>query len=176
MKAVLLLFLMASACGVAKSNPDTSGTYELIVCKNACSFENPKTVIARGVVILFENSLSRTDVEKLDPFHFREPNEGIRACFAGESSKGAESLAFGRKTGVTVWSLNDKTLSFFLFRSVDAGYSVDVQYSGNAFSGKGVSWGAGVAAPGYTPDIVVGRRVGPPDIAACTKGTTRPAT
>ena len=176
MKALPSLLLMASTCCLAQPKTDVSGTYELLVCKKSCSFEKPQAAIAHGTVVLFESPLSQADADRLDPFHFAEPNEVIRACFVGEESNDAQSFAFGEKVGTTAWSLKGNTLTFSLMRSLDAGYSVEAERNGTKFSGKGVSWGAGVAAPGYTPDAIVGRRVGPPNIAACTKKATQPAT
>ena len=177
MKAVLILLLMVPACCLAQPYSSAAGTYELIVCKSTCSFENSQAAIARGVVVLFDNPLAQTDVEKLDPFHFAEPNEVIRACYAGEEFKDAQTYAFGTNIGTTSWSQKGTgaVLTFSLMRSIDAGYSVDVRCSDNGFSGKGTSWGAGVAAPRYGPDVVVGRRIGSADMAACTKTSVQSA-
>jgi hypothetical protein len=168
MKVITFMCLMVSGCSLLPPKPDVSGTYELIVCKEACSFDNPQAAIAHGVIVLFNKPLSHSDVQKIDPYHFSEPYEVVRACFAGHESKDAESFAFGGSAGARSWSLKGNTLTFSLLRSIDAGYSVDAEYKGDSFSGKGASWGAGVAAPGYTPDIVLGRRVSPADITALT--------
>ena len=167
------LWTVIWVCGVACSfsieanASEVAGTYELLVCKTACSFADPDAAFAKGIVVLFDKAMTPKEIERVDPSHFVWPNEVVRACFAGQNFKGADSFAFGERVGATHWSLQGKLLNFELLRSVDAGYEVDVERDGRNLVGKGTSWGAGVAAPGFSSDIVVGRRIGPPDISAC---------
>ena len=161
--------------GHAAEASTVAGTYELLVCKGTCSFANPGSAFAKGVVVLFNDAMPRQEVARVDPFHFVLPNEKVRACFTGDNLKSVGSYVFGRRTGVSSWSATGKKLEFSLMRSVDAGYDVEVLSEGDAFSGKGMSWGAGAAAPGYGPDFIVGRRRGPPDITACASAQSPPA-
>jgi len=168
--------ILATPSGYAAESPTVTGTYELLVCKSTCSFANPESAFAKGVVVLCHDAMSSKEVERVDPFHFTLPNEKVRACFTGNILKDGESYVFGRRTGATSWALKGKKLDFSLMRSTDAGYDVEALIEGDAFSGKGVSWGAGAAAPDYEPDFVVGRRKGPPDITACASAQSPPAT
>ena len=169
MKATITFVLLWSVHCLAAVTPDNSGTYDVVVCKSECSFEDPSTAVARGVVVLFDLPLPDAAVKRIDQFHFGGPDEIIRACYVGKRGPSASTFAFGGGSGVTSWAMNGDSLSFDLFRSVDAGYSVDAEFRNNEFRGKGISWGAGVASPGFTPDIVIGRRRGPAKLDVCMR-------
>jgi len=150
---------------------EISGNYDVLVCKSACSFEQPQSVLARGIVVLSESPLPRRTVDILGLSDFVAPDEA-RACISGTHSKDAKTFAFLRKTTATSWVLRGGLVTFELFRSADAGYEVELGRKGNILVGKGTSWGAGVAAPHYSPDIVVARRTGPVSISACLQPAT----
>jgi len=156
----------------AQSAASMAGSYELLVCKTACAFGDSQTPDSLGVVVLFDAPLSKKDVEDIEPFHFATPGENVRACYSGTQSEKAETFAFGTQRGVSAWEFKDNQLTFELFRSVDAGYEATLHRDGMVLHGTGSSWGAGVAAPGYSPDVIVARRVGPSDISWCAKSTT----
>lgn len=171
----LLAFLhVAPASAVVANIPESEaiGTYELLICKSECSFQNPAMAIARGTIVIFKDALSPEDIERIDRFHHARTEEVLRACFYGVRSEHTDTYAFIQKTGATMWSFENNSLKLGLFRSPDAGYEVDLQLRGNALSGEGHSWGAGAGAPRFSPvDVIVGRRVGPPRISACLPAT-----
>jgi hypothetical protein len=145
---------------------EMTGNYQLLICKSPCSFEQPQSAVAEGVLVLSDEPLSPGDIQKLGPSHFSASNEP-RACFAGSRSDSAETFAFLGKRGVTSWALENGLIKLELFRSADAGYEIELERIGEVLIGKGVSWGAGVAAPQYSHDFVIGRRIGPVNISVC---------
>ena len=167
------LFGVFSCVGVlAAHDADVAGSYEILVCKTGCAFGDSQAPAALGTVVLFDAPLSTSDVVDIDPFHFGTPDETLRACFSGMQYENAETLAFGSKRGVSGWEYKHNQLTFQLLRSIDAGYEATLQREGELLRGTGTSWGAGEAAPGYRPDVIVARRVGPPDISWCARSTT----
>jgi hypothetical protein len=70
MKIKLLSLLAMTVIGGTAQSADVSrvrevaGTYELIICKSACSFSEPGNVVATGVVVLFDHVMAREDVER----------------------------------------------------------------------------------------------------------------
>jgi hypothetical protein len=160
---VLALLCVAATQSIAGEG---AGNYELLICKSACSFEHPQSAVAKGLIVLSEDPLPRDVVEKIRLSHFVEPNHA-RACFVGTQSERAKTFAFLTKAMSTSWALENGVLKFELFRSADAGYEVELERKSSILVGKGMSWGAGVAAPHFTPDIVVGRRIGPVNVSAC---------
>ena len=169
--------VLANYCYAASEQGTVAGTYELLACKGACSFAKPETAFAKGMVVLFNDVMSKKEVERVDPFHSGPPDEKIRACFTGDNLKGGESFIFTQRTGVSSWSLKGKKLEFSLLFAIDAGYDVEASREGDVFSGKGVSWSAPEPpGQGYGPDSIVGRRKGPPNISACASAQLQPAT
>jgi hypothetical protein len=144
-----------------------AGTYELLICKSTCSFSNQRNAFARAVVVLFDQPIARK------PYIARQPyaiDPSLKACYLVKRNAKAESYAGIQETGMTSWLLRGHTIQFDLYRSPDARYMVEVERTGDLLVGTGRSWGVGMGAPApeYTPDRVVGRRVRPPDVSACT--------
>lgn len=155
----------AQAADLGRVGP-IAGTYELIICKGTCSFSDSRNVFATVVVVLFEDVMAQEDVERIDPsYHSDPPN----TCFVIKRKVNAQSYAGIKDKGVSPWLLRGDAIEFDLFHSPDAGYAVEIERRGNLLTGTGRSWGAGMGAPPpeYTPDIVVGRRVGPPNVSSC---------
>ena len=180
MNAALKVFaptlVLALAAGNVFAASDVSGTYELLICKHACSFRHPGTTFAKGIIILFDKPMSAQEIERVDPFYFSWPNEVVRACFSGENIGHLSSFAFLQQTGVTPWSAKGQSLTFELFRSPDARYEVEANREGTHFVGKGISSGGGGNEPAHSPDVVVGRRTGPPSVVTCPSVKMPPAT
>jgi len=161
--ALLLIVVVSGAAQSAEAGRDqgVAGTYELLICRGRCSFTERGHVLRTAVIVLFDRAMKRTDVEQIDPAYLEFRYDKPKACYVLTYPKRQSS-------GVTAWLLDRKTLSFTLVRSKDSWYSVRVERNGDLLSGVGNFWSAGVAPPpGFTPDTIVGRRRGPPDIAAC---------
>lgn len=174
MKTIALLLLSIVTLGFSVQAADTSehgkvaGTYEIIICKSNCSFSDPSNVFATTVVVLFDRAMSQEDMSRLDPFYHYDPSD-VRACYAVDLKAHAQSYVGINKTGVSPWELTGNKIRFDLFHSPDAGYAVDIEHTGELMTGTGRSWGAGMGAPppDFGPDVIVGRRLGPPNISAC---------
>ena len=165
----LFLALMSLPTLSHSVTPETnaSGTYEIIVCKESCSFSDMTNVFARGIVVLDDHRLPTRDGTQVEP-SFIGPNEVARACYSMNVLRKADSFAGLSKQGISSWRMSGGVIEFSIFRSADAGYEVSAHLNGAELFGYGSSWGAGVAAPHYTNDTIVGKRVGPPDIKNCT--------
>ena len=144
-----------------------AGTYELIICKSACSFSKPENAFATVSVVLFDRAMTQKDMNRIDQYHHYDP--GTNACYAFKRKVQAQSYAGIEEKGVSLWHLSDHKIWFDLFHSPDAGYVVELKRTGDSLVGTGTSGGVGGGAPPpeYTSDMVAGRRVGPPDISAC---------
>jgi hypothetical protein len=127
-------------------------------------------VFAKAVIVLLDHAMAQKDVERMKPSAYFG-DQPVRACYVVKRDFEAQSYAGIEETGVTAWLITGHTLEFELFRSPDAGYSVEVERTGDLLAGTGRSWGAGMGAPPpeYGPDLVFGRRRGPPDISVCTR-------
>jgi len=171
-----LLAMMLVGCSAqsadVKEDRGVAGTYELIICKGECSFSKPKNVIATAVVVLFDRMMTLKDMARIGPdYHYY--THDVNACYAVKLKAPAQSYAGVNRIGITPWVLDGHTIRFDLFHSPDAGYAVEVVRTGDVLAGTGTSWGAGMGAPPpeYTPDTIVGRRVGPADISKCANRT-----
>ena len=169
MKIESLVLLVVTVLGGAAQSAlakdrGVAGTYELLICKGECSFSERANVVRTGVIVLFDRSMKRKDIEGIDSTYLDFRYEPAKACYI---------LTFpnGHTSGVTAWTLERKTLYFTLTHSPDSWYSVRVERKGDLLSGVGNYWSAGVAPPpGFIPDTIVGRRRGPADVAACKAG------
>jgi hypothetical protein len=163
-RGLRVLCVMAALAGAAQSveskDRGVAGTYDLLICKGPCSFTERANVLGTGVIVLFEHALKGKDVERIDSTYLHFKYDKANACYV---------LSYPNEVpGVTAWMLDGKTLSFVLMRSKDSWYSVRVERKGDALSGVGNFWSAGVAPPpGFVADTLIGKRRGPPDIAAC---------
>ena len=170
--AVSALLAMATAGCAAQSARDSSvqdaGSYELLICKRACSFSNRDAVIATAHVVLLEHVMSPKEAQQFNPL-FNANSSGSNACYTVERTDAAKTYAGISKAGISQWVINGRTMQFSLFRSPDAGYAVELERTGSSLAGTGRSWGVGMGAPpkDYGPDIIVGRRLGAPNIALC---------
>jgi hypothetical protein len=139
-----------------------AGTYELLICKaSPCSFSARGNVLRTAVIVIFNRAMVRKDVERIDSAYHDFKNDPAKACYI-------LSYPDRQTAGVTSWTLSGQTLSFSLMHSPNSWYSVRVERKGDWLSGLGNFWSAGVVPPpGYIPDTIVGRRLGPADISAC---------
>jgi hypothetical protein len=168
------------AIGAVAAEPDKSapaGTYELLICKDACSFSEANNVLVKGRLVLFADKLEKIDLDRFDErrfdYHF---GEAIDGCYTLETVHNSEIYAGIEKVGLTSWSQQGDEFQFSLYHSPDAGYQATVKRTTDGLSGNGNSWGAGVAAPEHpTKEIILARRTGDADIFKCTFQTPEEA-
>ena len=144
-----------------------AGTYQLTICKNACSLSKPHNGFATVAVVLFDRAMTQKDMARIDPYQPYDPS--ANACYWFKRKLQAQSYAGIDERGVSSWLLSDHKIQFNLLRSPDASYVVELKRTCDSVVGTGRSGGVGGGAPPpeYTRDTVVGRRLGPADISAC---------
>ena len=150
------------------------GTYDIRVCRMACPPDSASplsqgALLRRGILVLTGGPTG---------FDGRRDSVGILLSgFFPKPGNGCYKLAIVREDppsyaytlGGTHWQIDStgRAIDFSLFNSPDAGYGVHATLVNGVLHAKGESWGAGAAAVDYPPDVVQGRRVGPPDLAPC---------
>lgn len=147
------------------------GTYDLLICSEACSVDAPEKVLISGHLVLLPYTFSRPELELLDPREGMSvsPHE-LSACFTLSLLPGRSFTGYAntRHPAVTGWTYQNQRVHLSLYRSPDAGYEVDLSPSDGLYTGTGMSWGAGAADPKDPHiDYVLARRTGPADISQC---------
>ncbi|QNK02226.1 hypothetical protein [Dyella telluris] len=147
------------------------GTYELLICSEACSIDAPEKALISGRMVLLPYTFSRAERELLDPRDdIVASQRDLSACYTLSLLPGRKFTGYAntRHPAVTGWSYQNQRVHLSLFRSPDAGYEVDMSLSDSLYTGTGMSWGAGAADPNDPHiDYVLARRTGPADISQC---------
>ena len=170
--SVPVILLLAVVVGAHSTlAEDISGTYELLLCKQACSFDAPSTASARGTVVIFDRAMAPWEIDRVDPHYVGSVDERLRGCFAATKVIGERTSAAGYEKGLVAVAKPGDALQFTLYRSPGRGYSVVLTKVGDGFSGTGAAAAAGTTAHEDSTDAVVARRVGPADISHCTRST-----
>jgi hypothetical protein len=169
--AVSIACLMFSSQAAGQQPATPAGSYEVRICKKACTAADDESVLVKGYVVLFEKALAEDVAGRLPSGSFDHLlYKSFNACFAlqkvpGRAYKGYAGI---QKSGVTFWSAAGEELQLSLMRSPDAGYGVSLRPTAMGLEGEGRSWGAGVAAPQErVPDYVAFSRVGESDVRRC---------
>jgi len=176
-----MLFTVASAAAAADApthpcEGDVPGSYELLICKGPCSFAAAGNVLVRGFVVLeaaeFEEAEILEPVRRVFDFGYSIIGNP-RGCFVLDTLEENRTYAGIIEIGFTRWSWMDGKLHFELYASPDAWYHTHVSMAAEGFRGQGTSSGVGMAAPGWPPDVVIGRRTGPPDRMKCIQAAMK---
>ncbi len=171
--AILLAVAASSRGAMADDNPKDlpDGTYEILICDGACTFDETGNAFIGGLVVMLPRPLGQADMERLDSGYSAVLERGpANACFRlnllpGRKSRGYVST---RWPELTRWTYRDGHVEVSLARSPDSGYIATLTPSGSELAGTGSSWGAGVAEPKEPHvDHVVLRRSGLADIGQC---------
>ena len=152
------------------------GTYDVIFCKNSCSFESPKSVLVRGSLVLESKPFEESEIPERARKNFESGYSlasFTNGCFVLEILEEGQTYAGLIPIGFTRWWLHSGIVSFGLYSSPDAGYSASVTLTDAGFSGSGVSDGEGAADVDWPPDILIGRRRGPADRSVCINGAEK---
>lgn len=162
--------LLRPAAAPGSPEDAVAGTYDILICTGACSFDQQTNVVVKGRIVLFADKLEKVDLQRFDEnrlsHHF---GEAINGCFTLETVRKTSIYAGGEKIGVTSWSQEGTQYSFSLYHSPDAGYAVSVERTTAGLSGTGTSWGAGAAAPeNPSKEKVIARRRSDASISNCT--------
>ena len=168
-----VLILALPFVGKANATVPVSGAYEFQICTAACSFGGGKNVQATGILVLFSNEIPQSEVDKFDLMQFQwhaAGHEVLNGCFRVQVHAGFPSYVGLHKYGLLSWSVADDSESIDLQHGADAGYRIEVTQHGIKLIGEGTSWGAGVARPGFGPDVFIARRIGIANTGVCLSG------
>lgn len=162
--------LLRPALAAGSAGDAIAGTYDILICKGACSFDEQANVVVKGQIVLFADVLGKSDLKRFDENRFfNHHGEPINGCFTLHSVAKSSTYAGIEKIGVTSWSRYRQQYSFSLFHSPDASYPVTVERTMVGFSGTGASWGGGLGPPeDPIKETVVARRTGDAAITNCT--------
>jgi hypothetical protein len=165
-----MIFMLAAQAAATGDTPSVPGTYEVFVCRPECDLAAPEKALVRGIVVLMPGEFDPSEIPEpeLESFRYGYAYDASpTGCFALDTLQAERTFAGINRVGFLRWFGSYESVRFDLYASADAGYKATVAITRDGFSGKGSSWGAGVAAPGYGPDVVVARRTGPPDLERC---------
>jgi hypothetical protein len=175
MRSGLLLLIvtgmMAGSAHCANANwvNGVPATYELLICKSACSFSDPGSDYQRATVVLLGHTMTRKDVESIDVSYFDYGHDPAKGCYRiAYFSKGQSDPLRETRTGAMPWRLRGDTLELTLLHSVDAFYIVSLKQIRGRLEGRGAYFSGPTDSP-VPDDLIVGRRVGAPDISACKR-------
>jgi hypothetical protein len=170
LRVVLVALLVFTPSISGECLGEAPGTYELLVCKGSCTFDNPTNVVVRGVLFLTAVPFVPEALSPFSPKAFEyaygydaEPN----GCFVLDTVAKGKTFAGLIELGMTAWTEHSDQLRIPLYASADAWHSMAVRLTRDGFEGTGKSVGAGAAAPGYDTDHVIARRIGPPNLDQC---------
>ena len=168
--ACTLSFVAPRTTCATGSSGHIAGTYDVLICNGACSFDKQTNAILTGRMVLFANNLEEADLQRFDENRLRHHHgEAINGCFTLDTVGKPSSDVGIEKIGLTSWSEQGGRYRFSLFHSPDAGYAVSVQRTKTGLAGTGSSWGVGVAAPEHpSTEVVIARRTGGANISHCT--------
>jgi hypothetical protein len=189
--SAFLLAGVASACHENRPSsigpPDSSvvGTYEVVLCRQACKFEDSAAALIRGILVLDSVRIAVPDSQKeyfevanaswwaTDPrddhpegacFVLHEPGRTRITSHSVPVVRGLPAVALASWR----YRADSSGLVFELYRSPDASFRVRAQLSG----GKMI----GTARPGGHPGeaefgvrYVAGQRIGHPDPTLCLR-------
>src|SRR5262245_13460898 len=91
------------------------GTYEILICKRACSFTDITNVVVRGEVVLFPTELTAAELDqfRLRGFEFTYYTyESPNGCFVLDTIEHQRTYAGIDPRGVMSWSIRDGVLQF----------------------------------------------------------------
>lgn len=165
---ILAASLIRVAADTAAAQSSASGTFEFWICRGACRSSDAPSVFARGVLVLFPDSISRDSVPNRRSAQVTGGAPNACFVFLNQRRTDAESYAGIETRAVTGWTLTQgDSLALSLYRSPDAFYTIRLGKAAGGFFGAGHSSGAG-AADIRVPDDSVGlRRTGSASYAAC---------
>jgi hypothetical protein len=142
------LTMLAILLALIITQDSVPGTYALIACTEQCAPTDTALVVARGILVLGSDHTGCFDVTRRDAYN---------------------SYIALHRHGYTAWSRpsGSDSLLFGTYRSPDAFHRVRAVLTDSGFVGRGHSSGAGVASINVPDELIVGRRIGPPDMERC---------
>ena len=166
----------AQGASPVAGRPSVTGTYTIALCRARCTPDRPAGAYATGFLVLAADSIV---LGAVPPARRREIEEARyylgtgapNGCFSlRRNARVGNSYAGLLPVAQTTWRGDSTgTVHFVLYRSPDAGYDVRAVIKDGVLRGVGRSWGVGEAQIDAPADVVVGRRLGPPDARRCVE-------
>jgi hypothetical protein len=150
-----------------------AGKYDVVICKrNPCAPADTTNVVVRGILVLSDSAYTLAAF----PDSVRLPRIGRDALVRrnGCSATAATQVAPGTFAAIggmelITWTRDAKgRVLLGLHKTGELEYQVELNFSGDGFSGTGHSQGTGAATPTYSDDIIVGKKSGAADHKPCS--------
>ena len=173
--------------------PPLTGTYEIALCKGACSLGDSSRVLFQGHLVLADTTLTIAQLpEAKRPYlevvsAFMDVEGPLNGCFTFQPVRATRReihglpflLVPGARTSLDPASLThwdrraEDTVEFTLYRSPDANHRVVAHIASGRLVGQ-AAWSAVGVAPDEREgdigaDFVIGRRIGAADIERCIR-------
>jgi hypothetical protein len=152
--------------------PSIAGTWRIAVCKRQpCAPDDSANVLVGGTLVLSDTTYGVAafpDSLRFSLLRFTRlgPRNGCSITAARRPAPGTFAGIGGVE--LLAWTQQPPNrVALELHQSADFAYRMQLTVAGDQLRGTGKSWGASGATPAYSDDIIVGRRVGPPDHQPC---------
>ena len=152
-----------------------AGTYRVTVCRGSCA-GGRGTLVAEGILVLEAQSFSIEEIPQQARGYFEkyenillheDAGDAPNACFALRSLKSG-TLAGSTPAGLTRWTRTaGDSIRLRLYHSADAGYDVRLSVRAEGVEGYGQSWGPWPPSENSPSNVIVARRIGPPNRDPC---------
>src|SRR5688572_3724081 len=174
-----LIVAVAILCAApARSQTVSPGTYRFRLCEAVCSTDS-MTVIARGVLVLFPDSvgisdsvrISGTEASRAAARHLLRGVTAPNACFRvdarRESVRGRELYLGIISNGLSRWGVRNDSISVLMYASPDAFFRLIGTPSDSA-SIRGIGMQLHCCGDGWAPfGVLIAERTGPPRVGDC---------
>jgi hypothetical protein len=189
MRSHILLLLVAEVLALAPKlrapQRPFEGTYRLLVCRGGCGNRDSSRAYVQGILVFTDSTfgIDRLPAEARRRLEFsymfmgdaRSHDNNPNGCFVLKPRKrlGDSYLAI-ETVGLLKWRRTTTGMvSFDLYHSPDAGYSVTLAQTAANLAGSGTSWGAGVVEIHAPDDSIVAWRLGPSTLTPCIQAASK---
>lgn len=169
----LIALSAAQESGAKGKRLGMAGTYRVSFCQLRCSDTFAADV--RGYIVLSDAPISLASlpprIRRRVELQFQEVRRSDRpnACFTLVAKPRTKSVAGAEPVGFTSWVGDDSSADLSLFRAPDSGYDLSLELSQDSVRGVGHFYSGNGPGAQLLIDSVIGRRVGPPDVARCLR-------
>jgi hypothetical protein len=176
---------VAPGPGQSRETRAAAGTYTVELCPVSCGARRGARSAVRGLLVVEDATYRfatlpepvRRHVTRESGWLVLAAGGNVNACFVLERPRGGLTYAGSLPVGFTRWLRVDggETMGAWLFRTAQAGYASRFAISGDSLRGEGRSVTRSPFDDPPPPDVIIGRRVGPPDRSLCVRAAERAA-
>ena len=162
-----LLALMACDHSRDEVSPLT-GTYRLQICRVSCAAASGGEVMEEGRLILLATPLNSAALSRDAQFVLALDGDPT-ACWIGDPPAPSQGTGRHASVGGSVWQRDTVSgiLRVKLWVTVDSHYEVTAESRGDSLVGWGLLYAANEGGEQLPRDVVIARRIGPPESAPC---------